>query len=835
VRPLRVELEGIGSFRQRTTLDLTGVDLFALSGPTGAGKTTLLVDGMMLALYGTIPRYDDRRLVAPAISQGANEGRVRLTFSVAGRTFTATRVVRRTKQGGATTKEARLEEVTDGGSVVHAGNADEVTAAVGALLGLSFDQFCRSVVLPQGAFDRFLFAKPAERGDLLLQLLDLRLHEEVGRRARLVATDARARADAAQRRLEGDLANADPDEVTRLEARIGALEQLTARCRAAQDELDDLKERGGQLAAASDAAANDRDALAALTRPSDVDDLAERIRTATAALTTASARRAEADAAFDAARSTRAGLPDPSVLADLTRTAADLAGADAALPPLVEAADRADAEVARAAAAHADAEREVIEAEAALEAARRRELVHAVSDGLHAGDDCPVCGTELTADPAPTEGTATAEATDRLRASRESRARTDAALAEARRAAAVAAERRDAAERRLTDARLARTAALAAVGATDDDAATSLLERVRDADRAVAEAQTADRAARDAERAATVDRDRASSRADEAWAVLDRARDSVARLGPPSTDRSDLAHAWQALLAWAGATRPAAVRRADDAAAAVVEARQRYGRITADLRDECARVGVEVGAGTRAGEAVAQALATTRARRDTLVERVAQVADVTAERDAAAEEATVAEHLGKLLRADGFSRWLLARALTRLVAGASELLRELSSGAYSLALDGTNQFLVVDHRNADEPRTVKSLSGGERFLASLALALALADHVADLAADGAARLESLFLDEGFGTLDPDTLDVVAAALEELGARGRVVGIVTHVHDLAERLPVRFEVRKGPSGSSVRRFDDGVPVDAGTVDAAATGADPPELPDGEEVA
>jgi DNA repair exonuclease SbcCD ATPase subunit len=149
---------------------------------------------------------------------------------------------------------------------------------------------------------------------------------------------------------------------------------------------------------------------------------------------------------------------------------------------------------------------------------------------------------------------------------------------------------------------------------------------------------------------------------------------------------------------------------------------------------------------------------------------------------------------------------LLARALGRVVDGASHLLRELSSGAYSLALDATNQFLVIDHRSADEPRTVKSLSGGERFLASLALALALADHVADLAADGSARLESLFLDEGFGTLDPDTLDVVAAALEELGSRGRAVGIITHVPDLAERLPVRFDVRRGPGGSTVTRAD-----------------------------
>jgi DNA repair protein SbcC/Rad50 len=512
------------------------------------------------------------------------------------------------------------------------------------------------------------------------------------------------------------------------------------------------------------------------------------------------------------------------------------------MPPLAQAADRADAEVARAEATHGDSERVVAEAEAALDQARRRELVHAVSEGLHAGDDCPVCGTELAEDPSPAaEGTATAEATARLATARDERKRSEAALGEARRTAAIATEQRAAAERRIADARAARGAALTAVGADDDAAADALLDRVRRADDAVTSAQTADREARTAEAAARADRERAGEREQAAWAVLDRARDSVARLGPPTTDRRDLATDWRTLLAWADRTRPVAVSRADEAAAAVLEARRRYAEINASLRDECASAAVEVPPGGRAGEAVAEALATARAQRDTLADRVAQVAAVTTERAAADEEATVAEQLGKLLRADGFSRWLLARALTRLVSGASELLRELSSGAYSLALDGTNQFLVVDHRNADEPRTVKSLSGGERFLASLALALALADHVADLAADGAARLESLFLDEGFGTLDPDTLDVVAAALEELGARGRVVGIVTHVHDLAERLPVRFEVRKGPRGSTVRRVDDGAPTedafdpaeaseateDAAAVEDAAT--------EGEEVA
>jgi exonuclease SbcC len=84
--------------------------------------------------------------------------------------------------------------------------------------------------------------------------------------------------------------------------------------------------------------------------------------------------------------------------------------------------------------------------------------------------------------------------------------------------------------------------------------------------------------------------------------------------------------------------------------------------------------------------------------------------------------------------------------------------------------------------------------------------LALADQVGAMAAEGAAKLDSIFLDEGFGTLDSDCLDTVAATLETLGADDRVVGIVTHVRDLAERVPVRFEVTKGPRTSTVTRVD-----------------------------
>jgi exonuclease SbcC len=165
----------------------------------------------------------------------------------------------------------------------------------------------------------------------------------------------------------------------------------------------------------------------------------------------------------------------------------------------------------------------------------------------------------------------------------------------------------------------------------------------------------------------------------------------------------------------------------------------------------------------------------------------------------------VADSLAGLLAANRFEKWLLDEALHQLVAGASVLLDELSSGAYALAVDGrSGGFGVVDHTNASQVRSARTLSGGETFLASLALALA--DQVAGLAVAGAARLEALFLDEGFGTLDPATLDVVAAALDELGARGRMVGVVTHVRELADRLPVRFEVTKVGGSSAVERVE-----------------------------
>ncbi|HZY77741.1 MAG TPA: SbcC/MukB-like Walker B domain-containing protein, partial [Jatrophihabitantaceae bacterium] len=114
----------------------------------------------------------------------------------------------------------------------------------------------------------------------------------------------------------------------------------------------------------------------------------------------------------------------------------------------------------------------------------------------------------------------------------------------------------------------------------------------------------------------------------------------------------------------------------------------------------------------------------------------------------------------------------------------------------------TGLTLQVLDRHTGEQRATGSLSGGESFYTSLALALGLADVVR--AEAGGVDLDTLFIDEGFGSLDPDTLEDVMSVIDDLRDRGRVVGIVSHVGDLKDRIAERVEVRRRPDGSSELR-------------------------------
>lgn len=144
----------------------------------------------------------------------------------------------------------------------------------------------------------------------------------------------------------------------------------------------------------------------------------------------------------------------------------------------------------------------------------------------------------------------------------------------------------------------------------------------------------------------------------------------------------------------------------------------------------------------------------------------------------------------------------------QVVVAANLRLEEMSAGKYQLVRTESGARrdarvglgLAVLDRHTGKERSPGTLSGGETFYTSLALALGLTDVV--VAQAGGAQLDTLFIDEGFGSLDPDTLDDVMAVIDDLRGNGRVVGIVSHVPDLEERIAERLTIRRvrrdGPS-------------------------------------
>jgi exonuclease SbcC len=154
--------------------------------------------------------------------------------------------------------------------------------------------------------------------------------------------------------------------------------------------------------------------------------------------------------------------------------------------------------------------------------------------------------------------------------------------------------------------------------------------------------------------------------------------------------------------------------------------------------------------------------------------------------------------------------YVLRHWFEQVVAAANVRLAVMSSGRYELSRidEGESRrqrgglTLSVIDRYTGEQRSPRSLSGGEAFYTSLALALGLADVVK--AEAGGVDLQTLFIDEGFGSLDEQTLDQVLGVIDELRDRGRAVGIVSHVADLKERVTERLEVRRLPDGSSTAR-------------------------------
>lgn len=161
-----------------------------------------------------------------------------------------------------------------------------------------------------------------------------------------------------------------------------------------------------------------------------------------------------------------------------------------------------------------------------------------------------------------------------------------------------------------------------------------------------------------------------------------------------------------------------------------------------------------------------------------------------AEQKSISKNKDMLEQIQKLLKGNGFIEFISEERMRYIAREASETLGGLTKFRYSIELDSENGFVIRDNANGGVLRSVASLSGGETFLTSLSLALALSSQ---LQLKGQSPLEFFFLDEGFGTLDTTLLDTVIDSLERLSSSKRVIGLISHVPELKSRINRRLIV------------------------------------------
>ena len=815
--PRLLRMENFGSFRRPTEIDFTGADYFALVGPTGAGKSTV-IDAICFALYGTVPRWGRENVVALALPPSAAIGRIGLIFEAGGRRYAAVRVLSRDRKGRVSTREARIDELVGDGAwdevVRPLAEGDEVTTTVQEIVGLPYKYFVQSVVVPQGRFAEFLHAPPRDRQDLLVQLLDAGVYEQVRRRAAVEEEAARRTAALARQQL-GALADADEAAQRQAGQRHQTLADLADAVRSS---LTDLTRYDEELSTSRAELATTRRqlrALTALAMPEGVDELADRIRRAVEEAERLAAVVAEREEAEAVAEGELAAAGDPADLeriraghAEHARLAAELAKAG---NRLIEASE-SRAELAEL-LERADAEHAAVALE--LDRVRHAHVAADLARGLAAGEPCPVC---LRPVDEPPHHPAAADVTE-IEWREAQAARAVSVLEDQHRQAELVFHRL---EQNHTDLR-ERLDALAAVLAEAPEEAVieQRLKAIQSArertDRARADTRTARRGHGEAVRAIAALR----ATAGQTWQALQEARDTVsfqpagegapaatAALRPPVLAGDDPALAWRALLSWRDKTVVRHREEVEALADAVQWTEAAAGELRESITTRLAAAGLEVPVDATPmdiGGTVTEAVTTARAALDRVRENRRRAAQLAATVERTEHEGRLAGELGRLLRANNFERWLVGAAMEILIDAAAEIMRELSGGQYELALAERGEIEVVDYGEAGLRRSARTLSGGETFQAGLALALALSQRVAGFAAAAARSLDAIFLDEGFGTLDIAALDTVAATLERLAASGdRMVGIVTHVPALAERVPARFEVSRDGTGSHIRR-------------------------------
>ncbi len=788
MRPRNLRLAGFTCYSDPVEIDFAGMDLFVVSGPTGAGKSTI-VDAICYALYGRVPRFDG---TSGLIAHNRDAMYVHLEFGAGGERYRVMRTLNRhrktAKDGGEKTTRVPstvvLEHWEGGEWAPIAGRVREIDGRIEEILGLDFNGFTRCIVLPQGQFQEFLAGDSVKRRDLLKELLDIAVYGQIMTAANARASNLEKEASAIDRRLAEDYADATPEALEALrrqrEAAGPTLETAT-RLRDALNAAVELagtvaSERARQRKLVVDAGAAREELAATQKLAKDGEAQLQRLRTEHA-----TAEEALKANAYDRDLHPRLGiaLTHADTIDRLTKQLAD-----------ASTVARDETKLAAAKKALADAERERADAEAAvaaarerLDAAQRADAAAHVRGGLRPGDTCPVCGGVVGKLPRAPAGDALGAAGKALKDAEQRGRRAADALSKA----APAVERE---QQRLGDAAKDVARIEAELGALDEKLRGLLPPAIAAERPAIAAALAAlDAAAREADRLA---------------AQMNTLRARIADLEPLVAESGRTIAALAARSAELEEQAAAAGRAADEGREQLIAlaAEWRWSDVLAMIeakRDPRATLVLMRDASQQDADDITKRLAVIEAEENRIEQAMVRAVALRSELKEKRERSALYGELGRLLRADNFQAFVIEEAMQALADSASRHLATLYD-RFAVTVDGA-EFQVIDHWQADQVRPARTLSGGETFVASLALALALSERLPELRSKTAAVLESLFLDEGFGALDPEVLEVVISALEGLRSEERMVGIITHVPELARRIESRIEVSKSPAGST----------------------------------
>lgn len=885
MRPVKLKMKAFGAYTKPVELNFeTGLgdeNFFLIHGATGSGKTTIL-DAICFALYGESSGGGRKSsMMRSENAAPTDRTEVDFTFALREKIYRIVRspqYMRPKLRGEGLTEEKAFAEIFVDDRPIE---TRDVSEYVRGLLKFSCEQFRQVVVLPQGAFQKFLLAKSDDKQKVLNTLFNAEFFRRVEEELKLRALDAKKFFETLTARRENlindakELVGAPVDEkilpalikkfADGLVAAQAQLKTLEAATRDAQkkftdgDNLSELfknlevrtqeltnaqKELGEILRKLSDAKTELDTRTAQESERKQLEQLSAELTKKKTSLKNLQAKRDELQAALEAAQKSAAQVNRLKnlkqacykTMAELTAEVERLQDAPAKKKSAEKILEEAQArekllqEISELRAKILAAEKNLAEASQAHDAEEKKlsALRQAQIDGSAArlaetltdGVPCPVCGAIHHPAPAKSD---VAIPTEKQIKSAESKSKT---LAEQKNSAeqnlARLKGRLDTREKILAEGAQVMTVSAAQAEVDKLSADVKTLEHDRNRIK-IGEKKTADtvadlEAAQDADKkilgAAESLRGEVAAmvrEVDEKYLIKPELLDEEISATTKKLDELNAAfnraqENFNRLNTWAAVQR-----------STVEAAKKNQAEVAAQIADKtppdmsALKKFLEDARAAEHWAIEAKANLSTRLERlKDLAEKIFALADdlQTADKNFLMWK-TLSDAANGYVSKISFQRYYLATMFGEVIDEANNRLEKMSGGRYRFKRKedttgrerkaGLDLEIVDDYTGAARP--VETLSGGESFLASLSLALGLAAVVQNNS--GGIKLDTIFIDEGFGTLDAETLDFAMKTLIDLQSGGRLVGIISHVEELKNQMPVRLEVTKSKVGSTAK--------------------------------